>query len=209
MFTGLIEAVGQVVRREEKASGVSGVRLGVGTPLAGELQAGDSLAVNGVCLTVVGVSGGEVAFDVGPETVRITTLGSIHERQLVNLERPMSAAGRFGGHFVLGHVDGTGVVENARADGDAHWITIAFPESLSPLLIAKGSIAVDGVSLTIAGLREGVFDVMIIPYTWEHTSLRTVQPGGAVNLECDVIGKYVARTMELAGSRPAGGTASM
>jgi riboflavin synthase len=203
MFTGLIEAVGRVVRSEARASGM---RLSLETSLDGELRAGDSLAVNGVCLTVVRADKGHVAFDVGPETARITTLGSIREGQLVNLERPMSASGRFGGHFVLGHVDGMGVVENSRPEGDAHWITLTFPEPLSPLLIAKGSIAVDGVSLTIAGLRERAFDVMIVPYTWEHTSLRTIPVGGTVNLECDVIGKYVARSMELAASRTAGGT---
>jgi riboflavin synthase len=208
MFTGLIEALGEVICREPRPSGM---RFGLRTSLSTDLQAGDSLAVNGVCLTVVNLDEGTVAFDVGPETVRVTTLGSIRERQMVNLERSMSAAGRFSGHFVLGHVDGTGVVEDHRPEGDAHWLTVSFPEPLAPLMISKGSIAVDGVSLTIAGLRERTFDVMIVPYTWDHTNLRTVPVGGVVNLECDVIGKYVARTMELAAPRTdsqSGGTSA-
>ena len=117
--------------------------------------------------------------------------------QQVNLERPMRADGRVGGHFVQGHIDGTGIVEEIRPDGDSHWLTIAFDRSLSPYLIRKGSIAVDGVSLTVAGLGSNVFDVMIIPFTWTNTALSSLQVRERVNIECDMLGKYVARAVEL------------
>ena len=110
----------------------------------------------------------------------------------------MRADGRFGGHFVLGHIDGTGRVQQMREEGEAHWLTVAFGAALAPYLIPKGSIAVDGISLTIAALRASTFEVMIVPYTWQHTSLRALGPGDRVNLECDVVGKYVARAVEMA-----------
>jgi riboflavin synthase len=127
MFTGLIEAIGEIV---ETKSTSAGLRLRVRTDLASELTPGESLAVNGVCLTVTVVENGVVHFDVGPETARVTTLGSLHRGQPVNLERSMRADARFGGHFVQGHVDGTGTVEEVRADVDAHWLTISFPSAL-------------------------------------------------------------------------------
>jgi riboflavin synthase alpha subunit len=193
MFTGLIEGVGQVVevRRIE-----SSVRLGVQTTLAAELRPGDSLAVNGVCLTVTAATADSVEADVGPETSRVTTLAGARRGQLVNLERPMRADGRFGGHLVQGHVDGTGRLERIGEQGDAHWLTVSFAPALAPYLIPKGSIAVDGISLTIAALHDGRFDAMIIPFTWAHTNLRALQAGERVNLECDMIGKYVARAAE-------------
>jgi len=194
MFTGLIEAVGKVAELKT-ASG--GMRIRIRTTLAQELKPGDSLAVNGVCLTVVAVDQGEVQADIGPETARVTTLGSLRQDQRVNLERPMAADGRVGGHFVQGHVDGTGVVDEIRPDGDSHWLTVSFDRSLAPYFIRKGSIAVDGVSLTVAGLGGTVFDVMIIPFTWQHTNLPAIRQGDRVNLECDMVGKYVARAVEL------------
>ena len=195
MFTGLIEAVGEIA---EVTTSPGGFRIRIRTTLAADLASGDSLAVNGVCLTVVTADGGEVHADIGPETARVTTLGSLRQGQRVNLERSMRADGRVGGHFVQGHVDGTGFVEEVRPDGDSHWLTISFDPSLAPYLIRKGSIAVDGVSLTIAGLGENVFDVMIIPFTWGNTALSMVAVGNRVNIECDMIGKYVARSLELA-----------
>ncbi len=195
MFTGLIEAVGQVA--EVKITG-SGVRVRVRTVLASELAPGDSLAVNGVCLTVIVADGGDVHADVGPETARVTTLGTLRRDQPVNLERPLRSDGRVGGHFVQGHVDGTGTVDDIRPEGDAHWLTISFGRTLAPYLIRKGSIAVDGVSLTVAGLGDVQFDVMIVAFTWEHTTLCTLRVGDRVNLECDMVGKYVARAAELA-----------
>jgi riboflavin synthase len=195
MFTGLIETVGEVA--EAKGTG-AGLRLRVKTALAKELAPGDSLAVNGVCLTVTVAQKGEIHADIGPETMRVTTLGTLSRGQLVNLERSMRADARFGGHFVQGHVDGTGTVEEVRDAVESHWVTIGFPMSLSPFLVRKGAIAVDGISLTIAGLGESRFDVMVIPFTWKHTNLSSLKAGDRVNLECDMIGKYVARSLELA-----------
>lgn len=195
MFTGLIEAVGVVA---DVKAGASGCRLRIKTALASELAPGDSLAVNGVCLTVVGAGGEEVHADIGPETARVTTLGSLSAQQRVNLERPMRADGRVGGHFVQGHIDGTGVVDEIRDDGDSHWMAISFDRSLSPYLIRRGSIAVDGVSLTVARLGGHSFDVMIIPFTWANTALSSLKTRDRVNVECDMIGKYVARAVAVA-----------
>jgi riboflavin synthase len=194
MFTGLIETVGRIT--EVKATG-GGMRLRIRTPLASELVPGDSLAVNGVCLTVTIAEDGDVHADIGPETARITTLGTLRRDQDVNLERPMRADSRLGGHFVLGHVDGMGTVEEVRDEGESHWLTISFGNELAPYLIRKGSVAVDGISLTVAGLGDGRFDVMIIPFTWDHTNLKTLRTGSRVNLECDMVGKYVARAAAL------------
>ena len=195
MFTGLIEAVGEV---SELTSGAAGFRLRVRTPLAGQLHPGDSVAVNGVCLTVTTSDAATIGADIGPETARVTTLGGLRRGVSVNLERSMSADGRFGGHFVLGHVDGTGRVALIRQDGESRWLTVSIASALEPLLILKGSVAVDGVSLTVARLGEGTFEVMIIPFTWGHTSLASLRVGDPVNLECDMIGKYVVRSMDLA-----------
>jgi riboflavin synthase len=142
--------------------------------------------------------------DIGPETMRVTTLGSLRPGDAVNLERAMRADSRFGGHFVQGHVDGIGTVEEVRTEADARWLTIGFPPALAPYFVHKGSIAVDGISLTVAGLGADRFDVMIIPFTWEHTSLPSLRAGSRVNLECDMVGKYVARAVELFRSGQAG-----
>jgi riboflavin synthase alpha subunit len=200
MFTGLIETVGNVA---DLKTTPSGFRVRVRTTLAPELTPGDSLAVNGVCLTVIAADNGEVHADIGPETARVTTLGSMRPEQRVNLERSMRADGRVGGHFVQGHIDGTGVVDEIRPDGDSHWLTISFDRGLSPYFIRKGSIAVDGVSLTVAGLGGNVFDAMIIPFTWGNTNLAALRVRDRVNLECDMIGKYVARAMELSAAEAA------
>jgi len=196
MFTGLIEAVGEVI---ERAPIGAGYRVRIASALADEMRAGESLAVNGVCLTMVAARSGELQADVGPETVRVTNLGAVQSGTLVNLERPMRGDARFGGHFVQGHVDGLGSVEEIRVDADFWWFTIGVPSRLAPYLIPKGSIAVDGVSLTVATLAERRIDIMIIPYTWDHTNFRAARPGDLVNLECDMIGKYVVRMAELAG----------
>jgi riboflavin synthase len=201
MFTGLIESVGDIVDVHKSPGGY---RLRIRTALASAVAPGDSLAVNGVCLTVITSDREEVHADIGPETARVTTLGSLRREQRVNLERSMRADGRVGGHFVQGHVDGTGVVEDVRSDGDSHWLTIAFDRGLAPYLIRKGSIAVDGVSLTIARLGESAFDVMIIPFTWANTALSSLNTGDRVNIECDMIGKYVARSLELAEENAVG-----
>jgi riboflavin synthase len=196
MFTGLIEAVGEV---SEVRPTASGYRLCVAAALAEYLKPGDSFAVNGVCLTATLAESGSIHADVGPETAQVTTLGGLKRGTLVNLERPLRADSRLGGHFVQGHVDAIGTVEDIRVDAECHWLTVAFPSLLASYIVQKGSIAVDGVSLTIARLAADRFDVQIIPFTWEHTNLKTVRPRDRVNLECDVLGKYVARVAELMG----------
>ena len=194
MFTGIVEGLGTLA--EVKGTG-GGFRFRIHTPLSAAMKVGDSLAVNGVCLTAMLIDGDHVHADIGPETSRITTLGTLQRGQEVNLERPLKADGRFDGHFVTGHVDGIGVIDAIRPEGESYWLTIGFPAALAPLFIRKGSVAVDGISLTLAGLGERHFDVMVIPFTWGATTLRVLRKGDKVNLECDVIGKYVARTMEL------------
>src|SRR5712692_3968335 len=196
MFTGLIENVGELLERKQTNGGF---RRRIQTTLAGELLPGDSLAVNGVCLTVILAEEHEVHADIGPETTKVTTLGTIPNGRLLNLERPLRADGRFGGHFVQGHVDGTGSVEDVRQEADFHWLTVSFPKQLTSLIVHKGSIAVDGISLTIAGLGSDRFDVQIVPFTMTHTNLRRMQIRDLVNLECDMVGKYVIRAAELAG----------
>jgi riboflavin synthase len=196
MFTGLVEAVGELAGRTDTAGGC---RLGVASPLAAELALGDSVAVNGVCLTVVAIEGDTMAFDVGPETARVTTLGALPLGCLVNLERPLRADGRFGGHFVQGHVDAVGRIEELRVEHEFHWLTVSYPALLAPLFVHKGSVAVDGISLTVAGLRSDRFAVQLVPYTMEHTNLARASVHDSVNLECDLVGKYVARAAELAG----------
>src|SRR5215510_6251397 len=199
MFTGLIESVGDVIERKATSGGF---RLRIATALAPELAPGDSLAVNGVCLTVILAQDNEVHADVGPETVRVTTLGSLPHGGRVNLERPLRADSRFGGHFVQGHVDAVGYIEELRAEADFHWMTVSFPPHLTPYIVHKGSIAVDGISLTVAGLGSGRFDIMVVPFTMSHTNLGRAQVRDRVNLECDMVGKYVVRAAELAGLTP-------
>jgi riboflavin synthase len=200
MFTGLVESVGELIERKPTSGGV---RFRIASGLAGELSPGDSLAVNGVCLTVILAEGSEVHADVGPETLRVTTLGGITRGTLVNLERPLRADGRFGGHFVQGHVDGIGHVEELRSESDFSWMTVTFPQQLAPFIVHKGSIAVDGISLTVAGLGADRFDVMVVPYTLEHTNLKRLQVRDRLNIECDMVGKYVVRAAQLAGIDPA------
>jgi riboflavin synthase len=196
MFTGLIEAIGEVA---EMKPTTTGFRLRLTTPIAPEIVPGDSLAVNGVCLTAVSSDSTAVHADISPETARVTALGSLRRGALVNLERPLRADARLGGHFVQGHVDATGTVQDIRPDGESFWLTVDYPASLAPYIVRKGSIAVDGISLTVAGVGDRHFDVQIIPYTWEHTNLHLATAGDLVNLECDILGKYVVRVAELAG----------
>jgi riboflavin synthase len=196
MFTGLVESVGEVIERKPTGGGF---RLRIASALAPELAPGDSLAVNGVCLTVILAEDNEVHADIGPETSRVTTLGLLERGGVVNLERPLRADARLGGHFVQGHVDAIGHVEDLRQDADFHWLTLSFPSELARFIVHKGSIAVDGISLTVAGLGTDRFDIMVIPYTMAHTNLGRIQVRDRVNLECDMVGKYVIRAAELAG----------
>jgi riboflavin synthase len=196
MFTGLIESTGLVERIDTSSAGR---RLRIASDLGAELRPGDSVATSGVCLTVTHADSGGFSADLSPETLRVTSLGSIAEGRRLNLERPLRADARLGGHFVLGHVDAVGQVRSLQRDGVHHWIEIDYPAALATLLIPKGSIAVDGISLTIASLSAGWFAVQVVPFTWEHTALGSAQPGDAVNLEADVLGKYVVRLLELRG----------
>ena len=198
MFNGLIESLGEVARLREIPEGL---RLRVSTSLAGELSLGESIAVNGVCLTVV--ERGRDAFDaeISPETARVTGLGTLVSGGVVNLERSMRADTRVGGHFVQGHVDATGRIVSIDEEADFHRVAIEFPARLAPLLVLKGSIAVDGISLTVAALDADRFDVQIVPFTWSHTTLGHSQVGDIVNLECDIIGKYVIRALEVGDVR--------
>lgn len=195
MFTGIVEGTGTLVEVKTVADGL---RVRVETALAPALAPGASLAVDGVCLTVVTLDGTQVVMDIGPETARVTTLGALKRGQAVNLERPLRLDGRLDGHFVQGHVDGTGTVSEVRAsaESESRWLTVRFPGDLAPYLVHKGAVAVNGVSLTVAGLGDREFDVQVIPYTWAHTTLSQLRLNDKVNLECDMIGKYVLRALE-------------
>jgi riboflavin synthase alpha subunit len=170
-----------------------GRRLRVAAPEdpAWQLALGESVAVNGVCLTVVEAGAGRLAFDLAEETLRVTTLGELRTGDPVNLERPLRFDGRLGGHLVLGHVDGIGRVTAVGPEGEGARLEVEVPPGLRPFLIPKGSVAVDGVSLTVAGLADTAFAVALIPHTLEVTTLGQRRPGDPVNLEMDVIGKYV------------------
>ena len=194
MFTGLIEARGAVF---ELTPIPDGFRIMVTTPLAADLVLGESIAVNGVCLTVVETETETFAAEISPETLRVTTLGILRVGHIVNLERSMRADARVGGHFVQGHVDAVGHVNGICHESDFHRVTVTFPPELAPCLVNKGSVAVDGISLTVAALEKSNFVVQIVPFTWEHTNLSNKTVGEAVNLECDIVGKYVARAMAI------------
>lgn len=195
MFTGLVEALGRVGAVETAGSGRR-LRVVVPDEPAWRLELGESVAVSGVCLTVVEAGPGRLAFDLAEETLRVTTLGELGAGDPVNLERPLRFDGRLGGHLVLGHVDGIGRVTGIRPEGDGVWLEVEVPRGLRPLLIPKGSVTVDGVSLTVAGLEESVFAVALIPHTLAVTTLGRRRAGDPVNLEMDVIGKYVRGFMQ-------------
>ena len=197
MFTGLVEEVGHVLERE-------GARLVVAAEqVLADSPVGASLAVNGVCLTVVERGEGRLRFDIGPETLSRTALGDLAAGGRVNLERPMRLGGMVGGHLVQGHVDGVGVVAALTRQAETARLTIEWRDrSLAPLLIPQGSVAVEGVSLTVARLNARDFEIMIIPHTLAATTLGSLAPGQRVNLEMDMIGKYVQRILAVReGSR--------
>lgn len=194
MFTGLIESRGHVA---EVKPDHAGFRLRITTSLAGELALGESVSVNGVCLTAVETGTEWMRADVAPETARITTLGSLGAGSIVNLERSMRADARIGGHFVQGHVDTIGTIAGIRPEGESYRLTVAFPPTFGGLIVNKGSVAVDGISLTVASLDIDRFDIQVIPFTWTHTNLSQLKNSDRVNLEFDILGKYVARAMEV------------
>ena len=194
IFTGLVETTGSV--RSIERDGDAGVRLGVDAgPLAAELRSGDSVAVNGVCLTAVEVSDGGFRADVMAETLRRTSLGPLGEGNRVNLELPLRAGDRLGGHVVQGHVDGLGRVESVAEEGFARILRIAAPAELLRYVVEKGSIAVDGVSLTVSSVDDAGFTVSLIPETLERTTLGEAAPGRPVNLEVDVLAKHVEKLL--------------
>jgi riboflavin synthase len=193
MFTGLIEGIGRVDR--SGAAGAAG-DLRIATPLGSELRAGDSIAVSGVCLTATSADAAGFTANVSRETLRVTTLGGLAEGQIVNLERPLRADARVGGHFVQGHVDGVGRIARLSRDGDCYWLDVDVPADLLPAVVSKGSIAIDGISLTVAALAGSCVGVQIVPFTFSATTFSAAQAGDAVNIETDVIGKYIARWLE-------------
>jgi riboflavin synthase len=193
MFTGIIEELGEV---GSAISGEAGGRISIAATLVtSDLNDGDSIAVNGVCLTALDVSRTSFAADVSPETLERTTLGSLTAGSPVNLERAVMPSTRLGGHIVQGHVDGRGTFISATPEGDFWTVRISFPSDLGRYFIHKGSVAVEGISLTIASLAAGHFDLALIPKTWQMTNLSTLRPGDAVNLEVDMIAKYIERMM--------------
>jgi riboflavin synthase len=194
MFTGLIADLGTVLSLAREGDGA---RLRIGTHLASELDAGASVAVNGVCLTATHVDGDSFAADAMSETLRRTSLGTLHEGARVNLELPLRAGDRLGGHVVQGHVDATGTVRALREEGFSRVLTIEAPAEVAKHLVEKGSVALDGVSLTVSALSSDGFEVSLIPETLARTNLRSLEPGDAVNIETDILAKHVARLVEL------------
>jgi riboflavin synthase len=194
MFTGLVEYVGTIESLERNRVG-GRIRVNAG-PLADGLAKSGSIAVNGCCLTAVDISGGIFSADLSCETLRRTSLGEMKSGTRVNLERPLTAMKELGGHFVQGHVDGVGRVARLESEGANWWFAVQVPSELARYIAMKGSIALDGISLTVAGWRDGVIETAIIPFTYEHTNLCSLHVGDAVNIECDVLAKYVERWME-------------
>jgi riboflavin synthase len=190
MFTGLVEAVGIVVSLENRGEQA---RLTLELPFAPELKPGDSVAVNGCCLTVAAHDGESASFDLLAQTLRVTSLGELTAESRVNLERAMMAGGRFGGHFMQGHVDATGIITRLEPSGQDHILAVSLPPEIRRFCVDKGSLAIDGISLTIAELAQSEAVFWITPHTWAHTHLHAARPGQTVNLEADMIAKYVEK----------------
>ncbi|ABO67573.1 MULTISPECIES: riboflavin synthase [Geobacillus] len=202
MFTGIIEEIGTVEQMRQTGSAIV-MTIGAKRVLE-DVQLGDSIAVNGVCLTVTSFTDRQFTVDVMPETVKATALRTLKPGTKVNLERAMAAGGRFGGHFVTGHVDGVGRIVRQWPKANAVYYEIEVPAPLRSYMIEKGSVAVDGTSLTIFGLSERTFTVSLIPHTRAATILGEKRPGDFVNIECDMIGKYVAAFLAGKETTPSG-----
>ncbi|WP_395143269.1 riboflavin synthase [Armatimonas sp.] len=201
MFTGIVEAVGKIVALD---SGRDSVRLGVSAArIAEDVSIGDSVAVNGVCLTVVEIAAPQLTFEAVYETLRRTTLGQRRVGDPVNLERALLTNGRFGGHIVQGHIDGTGRIASIRPVGDSWFVYIEASQDLLRYVVTKGSVCIDGISLTVMDADDKAFSLSIIPHTWENTTLKDRHAGDSVNIETDIIGKYVEKLM--GGWAPGGG----
>lgn len=192
MFTGLVEAVGEVISLESRGEQA---RLTLRLPFSAELQLGDSVAVNGCCLTVADLAD-HVSFDLLAQTLRVTSLGELQAGSKVNLERAMQLGDRFGGHFVQGHVDATGKITRLESSGQDHIVGVSIPPEIHKLCVDKGSISIDGISLTIAELKPDEAVFWITPHTWQHTHLHAARLGQSVNLEADMLAKHVEKLME-------------
>ena len=193
IFTGIVEETGKI---ESVANGnKSAIITIIADKVLKGTKIGDSIAVNGVCLTVTSISGNKFTADVMAETIRRSSLGTLKHGSKVNLERAMAADGRFGGHIVSGHIDGTGVIRSLEREDNAVWVEIETPDKLLKYIVEKGSIAIDGISLTVAKLTDDSFSVSVIPHTGEETTLLAKKPGDIVNLENDIVGKYVERLL--------------
>ncbi len=193
MFTGIIEETGKV---EAVAKGSNSAVITIAAvKVLEDTKIGDSIAVNGVCLTVTSISGRKFSADVMAETLRRSSLGSLKHGSMVNLERAMAANGRFGGHIVSGHIDGVGVISSFEKEDNAVWVEIETPAKILRYIVEKGSITIDGISLTVAKLTDSSFAVSVIPHTGEETTLLNRNLGDIVNLENDIVGKYVERLM--------------
>ena len=192
MFTGIIEHLGKIeLLKHSEAGGRLHIHFGKGASIASELKIGSSIAVNGCCLTAIELGSDNFSADLSPETLQKTSFGEIASGKLVNLELPLAADARLGGHFVQGHVDGVGRVTKMERRGDGWWLGVNAPEALQRYIAEKGSLAVDGISLTVARWKMGVAEFAIIPHTQKNTNLRELTEGAAVNLECDILAKYV------------------
>ncbi len=197
MFTGITEHAGKIDALDAREDGG---RLRVSLSGAGEIAAqmklGDSISVNGCCLTVAEFGANNFSADLSGETLRRTSFGEMKPGTLVNLERPLAASARLGGHFVQGHVDGIGRITRIIPEGDSWWLSVRVPEDLRRYVAEKGSIAIDGISLTVARWQDGTADIAIIPFTYTQTNVRAMVPGDAVNLETDILAKYVESLLE-------------
>ena len=193
MFTGIVEEKGYI---RHVLPGAESGEIGIGARVVlDKTKIGDSIAVNGVCLTVTSLRPDGFTADVMPETLRRSNLGNLKSGDAVNLERAMAADGRFGGHIVSGHIDGTGTITDMKREGNAVWVRIHTDNSILALIVEKGSITIDGISLTVAKLSSEDFQVSIIPHTGAETTLLSKKPGDIVNLENDIVGKYVQRLL--------------
>lgn len=194
MFTGIVEHVGRIASLELNEAETR-LRVDAGK-LAVSLAVSGSVAVNGCCLTVVEIDGETFAADLSSETLRCTALGTMKAGTRVNLERPLTAGKELGGHFVQGHIDGVGRVSRLAQEGANWWLGVRVPPEVEPYVAAKGSIAIDGISLTVASFADGIVEAAIIPFTYANTNLQTLVRGDAVNLEADILAKYVERLMQ-------------
>lgn len=192
MFTGLIEEMGTV---RSLARGTLGKLVVASGKIAGEIAIGDSVAINGSCLTVTSINGGDISFDAVPETLSRTTIGGLKPGDPVNMETSLKAGKAIGGHFVQGHVDGVGTIESSRSLGESQVIRISAPGEVMRYVVEKGSIAVDGISLTVAACDKYGVTIAVIPHTLEETTLHSKRAGDRVNLEADILGKYVEKLL--------------